>query len=85
MPPSSSLSRPPAPGREESAAGLPLGGLATGCAGPVSGSWVAPVPLRPGYPEVEYALVTSPRSSALKPATREYVELLAGAPPSPRR
>jgi hypothetical protein len=32
---------------------------------------VLPVPVRPGYVGSEYPFVTSPRSSALKPATRE--------------
>ena len=71
------------PGRELSAPGLPFGGFAIGCAGPARETSVLPVPVSPGYVGSEYPFVTSPRSSALKPATREYVKLVDGAAPSP--
>jgi hypothetical protein len=62
---------------------LPFGGLAIGWAGPLTAISVRPVPVSPGYAGSEYPLVTSPRSRALKPATRDQVKLVAGASPVP--
>ena len=80
---SSVVSRSPTPGSDDSAPGLPFGGLAIGWAGPLSAISVRPVPVSPGYVGSEYPFVTSPRSSALKPATLDQVKLFPGASPAP--
>src|SRR3712207_4090205 len=46
---SSVVSRSPTPGRDDSAPGLPFGGLAIGWAGPLTVIAVRPVPVSPGY------------------------------------
>src|SRR4051812_20340204 len=48
-PASSELSRPPAPGSALIAPGLPFGGLAIGCGGPLTVRAARPVPVSPGY------------------------------------
>ncbi len=85
LPLSSEDRRLPSPGSDEMAPGFPFGGLAIGWAGPVTLTWVFPLPVIPGYEEVEYPFVTRSRSSALNPATRDQVKSSPGASPEPFR
>src|SRR6266508_3649772 len=61
----------PVPGSDDTAPGVPLGGLATGWGGPASRTVVVDRPARPGYAGTEYPSATTPLVPASIPATLE--------------